>query len=175
MSPDIVRYIWRIIILLLVQTILINSLSVNRWIDPQIYILAFIDFPIFFSSHFLLLIAIFVGLMMDMLLGTLGIHALACLVTAYIRPFVLRLLKPKDGYDSLEYPNLKSHGWPWYFTFCMIQLFAFHFSLFFVEKYSLQGFFGTFFRAITCSLIAVIVVMMFKFFRQTKSIKDDRF
>ncbi len=135
MNLNIPKLVFNLVLLLVLQLVLLDSISLGRWADPKIYVLSFIAFPVFFSKHLLLLVAFLIGLFMDIMMGTLGIHVSACLLTAYIRPHVLAFLRPKDGYNSMDIPSVKVHGISWYIAFLSWTLLPFHLFLFFFEKF----------------------------------------
>lgn len=175
MNLNIPKFALSFIFLVLVQTVFLDSLTLNRFLDPKIYALAFLSFPVFFSKHILLLVAFFTGMVMDVLTGTMGIHTSACLVTAYFRPYILDFLKPKEGYSNIDYPDLKTHGLSWYIIYLLWTLLPFHICLFYFEYFSFSNFFGTLWRGLICGLIAVFLIIVVRVIFQPKSLKNDQF
>lgn len=175
MNLNIPRLVFNMILLLAIQLVLLDSISIGGWADPKIYVVSFLAFPVFFSKHLLILIAFIIGLCMDIMMGTLGIHVTACILTAYIRPHVLAFLKTKDGYNNIDIPSIKLHGLSWYIAFLSLTILPFHLFLFFFEKFSLQHFFWTFFRSLVCGSIAIVLILIIHVVFQSKRLKDDRF
>ncbi len=50
------------------------------------------------------------GLLMDIFYDTGGVHAAAAVLLCYLRPWVLRLLTPRDGYDAADSVNVHQMG-----------------------------------------------------------------
>jgi hypothetical protein len=59
----------------------------------------------------LLFISFILGLCIDALSNTFGLHASALVFMAYLRPFVFRWFAPRDGYDSIKNPSIFHHLW----------------------------------------------------------------
>lgn len=83
-------YIVRFIILILTQVLLLSHINFLGNINPYLYILFIILYPIKNNRMLFIFIAFLLGLCIDMFLDTGGIHALATLCIAYIRPVVLK-------------------------------------------------------------------------------------
>lgn len=82
----------RFIILILVQTLVLNHINFLGYINPYIYVLFIILFPIKNNRLFFILISFLLGLTVDLFLDSGGIHAAACVTIAYIRPIVLKFV-----------------------------------------------------------------------------------
>jgi rod shape-determining protein MreD len=175
MNLNIPKFALNFVILIVLQTVLLDSLSLNRFLDPKVYAIAFLSFPVFFPKHLLLLVAFVVGLVMDVLTGTMGVHTSACLASAFIRPYILNFLKPKEGYNNLDEPDLKSHGLSWYIGYLTWTIIPFHLFLFYFEAFSLANFFGTFWRALICGLMAIFLIVIVRVILQPKALKNDQF
>ena len=86
-------------------------------------------------------IAFFYGLCLDYFTLTPGLHAAACVLIAYLRPFVINLLISQEGADkSYASPSITSMGWAPYFTYILVLTLFHHIYLVFLEWMS----FGTF-------------------------------
>ena len=69
----------------------------HRFITPYLYYLFILWLPFATPRFWLLVIGFITGLSLDYFTQTPGLHAAACLLIAYIRPFVVNLLLPKDS------------------------------------------------------------------------------
>jgi hypothetical protein len=47
-----------------------------------------------------LITAFLLGITVDMFVDTPGVHTSASVFMAFVRPFVLRILAPRDGYET---------------------------------------------------------------------------
>ena len=78
-----------------------------------------------------LLLGFAVGISLDMVFDTGGVHAAAAVLVMYLRPWVLRLLTPRDGYDAQDSVNIHQMGWQWMVVYLTL-LTAIHHVAFFV-------------------------------------------
>src|ERR1043166_5543145 len=99
MADTIIRNILRFILLVLFQVLVIKNIELGRFINPFVYVLFIIVLPFETPKWMLLLIPFLTGITIDMFYDTSGMHAAACVFMAYIRPGVLKLFSPRDGYE----------------------------------------------------------------------------
>jgi hypothetical protein len=84
------------------------------------------------------------GLSLDYFTQTPGLHAAACLLIAYIRPFVINLLLPKDSTEfNYREPSPRTLGWTPYGIYVLI-LTIFHHSYMLLLEWLSFGSFLTF-------------------------------
>ena len=85
-----------------------------------------------------LLLGFGMGLAMDISYDTGGLHAAAAVLLAYLRPWVLRLLTPRDGYDTQDTVNVHQMGWQWFSVYLLLLVSLHHLLYFFLELGSFQ-------------------------------------
>ncbi|MDJ0364999.1 hypothetical protein QMK33_07525 [Hymenobacter sp. H14-R3] len=85
-----------------------------------------------------LLLGFAMGLSMDISYDTGGLHAAAAVLLAYLRPWVLRLLTPRDGYDTQDTVNVHQMGWQWFSVYLLLLVSVHHVVYFFLELGSFQ-------------------------------------
>jgi rod shape-determining protein MreD len=106
-----VKNIIRFILLILVQFFVLDKVHLNYMITPYIYILFILWMPFKFSRTFQMILAFLLGFTLDSFHHNPGFHAAACVLIAYIRPFLINILIPHEGAESnYEEPSLKSLG-----------------------------------------------------------------
>ena len=66
-------------------------------------------------------VAFLFGLTLDYFMHTPGLHAAACVLIAYLRPFVVNMLISQEGADkNYLSPSITSMGWAPYFTYVFV-------------------------------------------------------
>ena len=161
MINDILANAGRFVVLILLQGLILND--INLWQGmaiPYLYILFLLMLPLDTPRWLELILGLVCGLAMDMFTDTLGIHASACVLLAYIRPIFLRSIAPRDGYEFGQNPTIADLGLAWYLKYAAVLIFAHHFWLFFVEVYSFKGFFTTLLRAVLSSAFTLVLVLL---------------
>jgi len=80
----------RFFVLLLAQVMLFNNINFLSYVNPYIYIIFILLYPVKTNRLLFLLLAFNLGLFLDMLMDSGGVHAGASVVLAYIRPTFLK-------------------------------------------------------------------------------------
>lgn len=136
-----------------------NFNYIHLFIHPYLLL----TLPINFNKYFLLLYAFVLGMIIDMFLGTYGIHAASLLIVGILRPVVYRVFQPREGYTLTEQPSIDRLGFTWMISTTAILLLAFCFFLFSVEAFSYIYFSEILLRSIfsfICSMILIILLLI---------------
>ena len=109
---DPIKIIFRFIFFLLVQALVLNHIPpLHRFITPYLYFLFILWMPFKIGRGSLLILSFMLGISLDFFLKTPGLHAAPCVLIAYLRPFIINLLVPKETKDlSLGSPSRITMG-----------------------------------------------------------------
>ncbi len=168
MTNSIIRNIIRFFVLVLVQVLIVKNIELGRFINPFVYVLFIIMLPFETPKWLLLFSSFLIGISIDMFYDTSGMHAAACVLMAYIRPGVLKLFSPRDGYEFGTQPSIQYLGIPWFLSYAGILVVVHHLILFYVEIFRLSEFFSTFFRVIVSSIFTILLVVISQYLFQSK-------
>src|SRR5690554_1577 len=102
-SNQILTIFGRFVILVLLQVIVLNNINLVGYINPYIYILFIVLYPLDGNKTTLIFLSFLLGLSIDIFENSGGVHAAASVFIAYVRDFVL---KYSFGV-SYEYNNIK--------------------------------------------------------------------
>lgn len=172
MIEKIIRIILRFFVLVLVQVLILNNIQLGGYVNPYMYVLFILLLPMETPKSLLLLLAFVLGLTIDMFTNTMGMHAGACVFMAYCRPYVTKVISPRDGYDMDTTPTIQNLGLNWFSTYSIILVLLHHFVLFYLEVFRLHEFFSTFFRIIFSSILTVSLILLSQYlFYKTRSEK----
>lgn len=160
MINEVLRNIIRLLILILVQVLIINNIELGRFINPFIYVLFLIVLPFETPKWLLLVSAFLLGITIDMFQDTHGMHAAACVFMAYVRPGVLKLFSPREGYEFGTQPTIQYLGVPWFLSYSGILILLHHLVLFYIEIFRFSEFFSTLLRVIISSLFTLLLVVV---------------
>jgi hypothetical protein len=143
---DLVKNIFRFAIFILVQWfVLFKVPPLHRFIVPYIYYLFILWLPFSIPRFWLLVIGFLTGLSLDYFTQTPGLHAAACVLIAYIRPFIINLLLPKDTSEfNYREPSPRTMGWTPYAVYVLV-LTIFHHSYMLLLEWLSFGSILTFF------------------------------
>ncbi|GAA3934436.1 hypothetical protein [Hymenobacter algoricola] len=87
-----------------------------------------------------LVLGFVLGLSMDLFYDTGGVHAAAAVLLAFLRPWVLRLLTPRDGYDAADSVNVHQMGGQWFVVYLGLLVVIHHAAFFLLELGSFRAF-----------------------------------
>jgi rod shape-determining protein MreD len=164
MNKGPVQIILQFIVLVLLQLLLFNNIRFSGFINPYAYILFFILLPFDFSGTLTLVLALVMGLILDLFMGTPGVHSLATVLIAFIRPHVLNLIAPHDGYDLNTLPRVSYMGLLWFIKYAAIIIVIHHLVLFYAEVFSFSHFFFTLLKVLLSSVFTLVFIVLSQFF-----------
>ncbi|MCB0660073.1 MAG: hypothetical protein KDC04_04000 [Saprospiraceae bacterium] len=162
----------RIIVLLLAQVWIFNSMSFNIGVNIDvhfiIYPLAILALPVRVPTALVLIIAFFIGLFIDVFDNSLGVHAGASVLMAYIRNLSFAIVEPFDGYNVNDVPNIKRFGFAWFISYISINLFIHILAYFSFEVFTYIYILDILLNTITSFFVSLIVIFLIQFIFTTK-------
>jgi cell shape-determining protein MreD len=157
---ELVKNIVRFAVFILVQVyVLFKVPHLHRFITPYLYYLFILWLPFATPRFWLLVIGFLTGLSLDYFTQSPGLHAAACGLIAYIRPFVINLLLPKDSSEfNYREPSPRTLGWTPYGVYVLILTVFHHAYLLFLEWLSFGSLFTFLFKLIATTAVSMLLV-----------------
>jgi hypothetical protein len=157
---NLVRNIIRFAAFIFLQVYVLNKIPhLHRFITPYIYFLFILWLPFSVSRFWLLIIGFFTGLALDYYTNTPGLHAAACLLIAYVRPFLINVLTPKDTSNfNYREPSPKAMQWTPYAVYVFVLTLLHHSYLLFLEWLSFGSFLDFLIRVVTTTGISLLLI-----------------
>lgn len=156
----------RFIALIFLQIFVFNYLNLgflNPYISLVIYISFLLTFPIKVSNYIFLVVALILGLSIDIFQDTGGIHASACLFLAFMRPFVLRRLQSDSPIDEIEELTVYTEDLQKYIMYCLILVSLFFIWLFLLEEFSIMKLPLILLKALLSSVASTFLIILGQF------------
>lgn len=160
----IARNIFRFVVVILFQVLVMDNVLINGYMIPYIYILFILLMPFETPRWVQLLSGFTLGLAMDLFSGTLGMHTAACVLAAFVRPYLLDLLASRDGYEPETYPRIHYYGFLWFLKYTALIVIIHHLALFYLEVFQLKHFFSTLLRVILSSILSTSTIVLSQYF-----------
>ena len=154
----------RFFLLLATQIIVFNNIDLFGYINPFPYILFIILFPVNGNKQLLIVTSFLLGITMDLFSNSGGVHAAACLILAYSRPYIFKF---SFGL-SYEYQTIKINDalTPERFSFLLLSVVIHHFTLFILEVFQISSLWDILLRTIIGTLftllICIVLIYIFK-------------
>lgn len=96
---------------ILFQVFVLDKIHLHRMVTPYLYFIFILWLPFRISRQWLMIVSFALGLTLDSFRHFPGFHAAACVLMAYVRPFIINLLIPQEGADTnYDEPSIKSMG-----------------------------------------------------------------
>lgn len=150
----------RFIFLVLLQVVLLNHIQWSGYINPYIYVLFILLLPIETPSWLMMIIGFLTGLTIDMFGDSSGMHAAATTMMCFARPGVMKLIAPRDGYESEGNLTIQQLGINWFITYVSFLVVIHHLFYFYCEVFRFSEFFSTFLKAILNSIVTIILIVL---------------
>lgn len=160
MTSDLLKYIWQFILLCLLQVLVFNHLNLGGYINAFPYIYFLMVLPISLGRLPLLFIGFALGLVIDVFSDTGGMHAAASTLVAFYRPLYLKAQSPREGYESLALPHMKTFGFAWFIPYATIMVVVHQSCLFFLEIFRFTEFFQTVAKVLLSSGLTLFLILL---------------
>ena len=158
---DLVRNIIRFAIFILLQVYLLNKIPfLHQFIVPYLYYLFILWLPFGISRMGLLVIGFLTGISLDFFMTTPGLHAAACVLIAYLRPFIINVLAPKDatGFSYRE-PSPRAMGWTPYIVYIFVLTLFHHAYMVLLEWLSFGSILAFIIKIIATTGISMLLII----------------
>lgn len=162
---DLLRNILRFAVFILIQVFLLNKIPhLHRFITPYLYFIFLLWLPFSVSRQWLLIIGFLTGLTLDYFTMTPGLHAAACLLIAYVRPFLITILTPKDSSEfNYREPSPKAMLWTPYLVYIFVLTLLHHGYMVFLQWLSFGSFLDFIIKVIATTCISMILIITVEF------------
>lgn len=135
---NIVKHGLRFLFFFLVQVLVLNQIELGMGIQIMIYPLFVLLLPVEMNVYALMAITFGLGMSIDVMSNSYGLHTSSLLSVAYLRPMIFKLFAPRDGYDPLLETNIFNMGNAWFLKTFGILLVIHHFWFFMLEMFKLN-------------------------------------
>lgn len=156
--------------LFLAQAILFKNLVLFDSAFCFAYVIIFLLLPTETNSPVQLVFAFIVGILLDSVYNTLGMHAAASIVFVFAKIYWIRIMMPSVGYDTGSRINMSSQGFQWLLLYSYPLILIHSVILLFIESGGFDTFFFTLSKAFYSSLftLGMVLIIQYLFFKKIK-------
>ncbi|MCB0446666.1 MAG: rod shape-determining protein MreD [Gelidibacter sp.] len=163
MSSASIQLISRFVILVFFQVLVLNNINFLGYINPYLYILFIMLFPVRNNRTAIVFISFLLGLCIDIFSDSGGVHAAACVFVAYIRPTFLKFsFGTVYDYQTIKFNQTELSTRLTYFTLITV---VHHLVLFSLEVFNISKIIlilqKTLFSSIFTILLCLIMTILF--------------
>jgi len=165
-----VKYGVNFIFIILLQGLIINQFQLSGYVYPMVYIVAILMLPFETNLFLSILLSLVLGVCIDSMSDTFGLHTSSSLLIGYARPYFLKLIKPRDGYDNLLLPSIHDMGKTWFISSTAMMLFIHHLWFFTFEILRFDLLDLILIKTFLSSIVSlfIIILLQYLFYKPTK-------
>lgn len=157
---SVLRHIIRCVAFILIQWLLINNLHWLGVFHPFIYILPLIFLPASLPRWAELLIGTTVGLLMDAICSSPGVHMAATVAITYFRPLLIGRLVQDAQRISTQLSSATMGDWQ-FFTLLSLMIVLHHTLVFLLEAWSVEHFLWLVLAILFSSVVTFLIGFLF--------------
>lgn len=154
--------IGRFVLLMLMQLLVLNYVYLGPYIMPMLYVLFILMLPTNTGRIPMLLIAFGTGLLVDIMSGMLGFHALACTVLAMLRIWFADRILTRGEPVVVATPSIRSVTPQYFISYLLLMLAVFYFIFFAAELWGFRGFGGVLLSTILSTLFTTLLAVFYQ-------------
>ncbi len=159
-TQSLIKIIGAIVLYLFLQVFVVRNLVFFEVGFCFLYISVILFLPNTVPVSGVLIIAFVVGLVIDIFSNTAGLHASACVLIAFLRSYILKILFPTRGLETELVISLEGLGTERFIRYIVIMTFTHHLYLFFIEAGTIQFFLNTSLKVVSSVLFTSLVVFL---------------
>ncbi|MFC5194720.1 rod shape-determining protein MreD [Bizionia hallyeonensis] len=158
MNNNVLLYSVQFIVLVLAQVLVFNHINFLGSINPYIYVIFILLFPVNNNRLVFLLLSFALGLTIDMFSDSGGVHAAAAVTIAFIRPVVLKFcFGSVYEHHTIKFKNVDFGAKVIYF---IILIFIHHFILFALEIFNFNDIILVLQKTLFSSIFTIILCLI---------------
>jgi hypothetical protein len=158
-----VKNILRFVLFILVQVFVLDKIHLqHQMVTPLVYFLFVLWLPFKMQRGWLMAIAFIFGYTLDSFQHNPGFHAAACVLIAYVRPFLVNIFIPQEGADTnFEEPSIKSMGgFMPYVIFVGVLSLLHNAWLFFLEAWQFGNIWYFLVKTILSTVVSIVLIII---------------
>ncbi|MCH2225179.1 MAG: hypothetical protein MK066_10460 [Crocinitomicaceae bacterium] len=148
---------------LLVQVLILNQIEIGVGTQLMIYPLFIALLPVEMNTFVSLSFAFTLGVSIDAMSNTYGLHTSSLLVFAYLKPIVYSAFAPRDGYDQVSETNIHEMGLSWFLRSFGLLLLIHHLWFFTLEMFKLNEILFVLQKTILSVIMSFIVCILLQY------------
>lgn len=156
--PTVLQNIIRFILLVLLQVLVLNNIQFLGYINPYLYILIILALPVQMPRWITLLLAFALGLIIDTFSNTLGMHAFATVLVAFLRNGIIKLFTSIEEGNNPT-PSFYTFGVSAYVKYVVVLVLIHHTTLFILEAFSFTNFWITLAKITLSSVVTILMIL----------------
>ena len=157
MTKTVIQFIVLFVAIILLQLVC-NKIVLWGIAMPVVFIYLILRLPVNLHDGWVLTIAFFTGLLLDIFNNTPGMNALACTIMAMMRRPVFNLFVSRENDMNIPIPSVDSMGVGDYFKYMATLVTLYCALIFMIQAFSLHNIGLTLARIAGSSVLSIIII-----------------
>ncbi len=153
------KYVWQFILLVAVQVLLLNRISLWGYLTPMLYIMFIMTLPFQTPRWIVVLSGFITGCCIDCFSGIYGVHAAATTLIAFLRPVIINMIPYSSNLEEHQLPTLWDMHIGWFAGYALLTSFLHQFMLFLLDSFSLANFLHLIWISFINSIFTTIILL----------------
>jgi len=155
-------FIW-FIALLFLQVVVLSNLNASKYVFPFVYVLFLLMLPKVVPRWLLLVLGFALGSIVDAYLHSYGTHAFSCTIIAFVRPFVLATVAPKDFSSDEGVISVYDIGFKKYLLYAGVLVFIHHLFVFLIDELRVADIFTLIKQLLVSSTVTIFLIFCLQY------------
>lgn len=147
------------IVLVLAQALVFNHIAIFNVAMPFVFIYLLMRLPVTMNQNWVLTIAFFMGLMVDVFSDTYGMNSLSCTILAALRTPVLRIYFPREEDLTFAQPSIRSLGFATFVKYVLTLSLVYCGVLFLIEAFTFFNLLQLVLRIFASTLLTTVIIV----------------
>ena len=144
--------------MVLFQVLVLSNIQFLGYINPYLYILIILALPVQMPRWLTLILAFGLGLIIDTFTNTMGMHAFATVLVAFLRNGIIKLFTSIEEGNNPT-PSFYSFGVSAYVKYVVVLVLIHHSTLLMLEAFSFVNFGITLIKIILSTAVTVLMIL----------------
>lgn len=137
---NVVANILRFLVTIIVQVLVLNNIHLFGCVNAYLYLIALLMLPFELPRWLQYLIGFATGFIIDMFTVTYGVHASACTLMMFVRPYLVDALNGRKTDNAVDKPQPGYKDFRWLLAYTAILVFVHQFAAVMWEAFTFRHF-----------------------------------
>lgn len=171
MTIDILSYIFKFVVYVLLQGLVLNHINFLGEFNPYLYVLFILHLPTGCNRTVVQIVAFLLGLSIDFFSGTIGVNAGATLLIGFLKPHLDKIFSPRED-NKMIVPGFRSFGSNTFIQYASILVLVHHLALFALSAFAFNKLHLVFFKGVCSTLFTLLIIFIIEYYRSKRRIDD---
>ena len=163
MNKNIIIHIISFFIFCLLQILIFKNAVLFDVSFCFVYLIFLLLLPVELPLVTGMVLGFITGLTIDVFYNSLGIHAAASVLFMFLRPFWLKILTPRSGYETSGLPTVKTFDLVWFILYAGPLILVHLLLVFFIETGGFQLIGLTLLKTVSSSVFSLVFIVSIQY------------